>query len=126
VVVAVRAVLVTTPHSAASHDGSCRDTYASSNSRASLRKAFLHFLHIKTMSKVCISVWSACSAWHSAQSNHFLPGRYEPLFSHSNISAYPQHGERIETCALRTCLLRRPSATEEPAGSCGDEGVLTT
>jgi hypothetical protein len=58
----------------------CADTHASSNSRASLRNAFLHFLHIKVMSNVCISGWSACSAWHSAQSNHFLPGCHEPSF----------------------------------------------
>jgi hypothetical protein len=64
------------------HHGSARpDTYASSNSRASFLNAFLHFLQMKTMSNVCISVWSACSAWHSAQSNHFLPGHDEPLFS---------------------------------------------
>jgi hypothetical protein len=67
------------------HHSMCSCTYASSNSRASLRNAFLHFLQIKTMSKVCVSGWSACSAWHSAQSNHFLPGRDEPLFYHTHI-----------------------------------------
>ena len=64
-------------------------TYLSSNSRASLRKAFLHFLQTKTISKLCSSGWSAVSWWHSAQSNHFL-----------------QHGERMATWALRTCLLQ--------------------
>ena len=78
VVVTVRAVLVATPHSAHGAHSLSANTHASSNSRASLRKAFLHFLHIKVMSKVCISGWSACSAWHSAQSNHFLPGCHEP------------------------------------------------
>lgn len=80
VVVAVRAVFVATPHSANVPHSLCADTHASSNSRASLRNAFLHFLHIKVMSNVCISGWSACSAWHSAQSNHFLPGCHEPSF----------------------------------------------
>ncbi|RMZ68063.1 hypothetical protein GMOD_00004228 [Pyrenophora seminiperda CCB06] len=52
-----------------------RGTHASSNSRASLRKAFLHFLQMKVMSNVCMSGWSLCSWWHSAQSNHFCLGR---------------------------------------------------
>jgi hypothetical protein len=56
-------------------------THASSNSRASFRKAFLHFLHMKVMSNVCMSGWSLCSWWHSAQSNHFLP-------AHSQQSSY--------------------------------------
>jgi hypothetical protein len=47
--------------------------YASSNSRASFRKHFLHFLQAKTMSKVWPNSWSALSWWHSAQSYHFLP-----------------------------------------------------
>jgi hypothetical protein len=45
---------------------------------------------MKIISKACSSGWSAVSWWHAAQSNHFL-----------------QHGERIETWALRTCLLLR-------------------
>jgi hypothetical protein len=48
-------------------------TYASSNSRESLRNAFLHFLQTKVISKLCISSWSAASWWHSAQSNHLRP-----------------------------------------------------
>jgi hypothetical protein len=57
VVVAVWTVLVTTLHSAnvTYYDGLCFDTYASSNSRASFLNAFLHFLQMKVMSKVCIS-----------------------------------------------------------------------
>jgi hypothetical protein len=67
------------------HHVSCWCTYASSNSRASFLNAFLHFLQMKTMSKVCVSGWSACSAWHSAQSNHFLPGHDEPLFYYTHF-----------------------------------------
>lgn len=65
-------------------------TYLSSHSLVSLRKHFLHFLHAKTTSTRCSSACASASLWHSAQSNHFW-----------------QHGERIETCAFRTCLLRR-------------------
>lgn len=46
---------------------------ASSNSCASLRKHFLHFLHANVISKVRSSSCVSFSAWHSAQSNHFLP-----------------------------------------------------
>lgn len=53
-----------------------------------MRKAFLHFLQMKIMSKLCSRAWSALSWWQTAQSNHFL-----------------QQGERMETWALRTCLL---------------------
>lgn len=74
-VVAVRAVLVPVcSFSRCATMPSFVATYASSNSRASFLKAFLHFLHIKVMSKDCMSGWSLCSTWHSAQSNHFLPG----------------------------------------------------
>lgn len=59
----------------------------SSNSSAFLRKHFLHFLQANVMSKLCCSGWSWVSLWQSAQSNHFR-----------------QHGERIETWALRMCL----------------------
>jgi hypothetical protein len=48
-------------------------THASSNSRESFRKAFLHFLQTKVISKLCISSWSAASWWHSAQSYHLRP-----------------------------------------------------
>lgn len=74
--------------------------HLSSNSRASLRKAFRHFLQMKTISKLCSSGWSAVSWWHSAQSNHFL-----------------QHGERIETWAFRTCLLLRCQRRTAGAGA---------
>ena len=73
-VVAVRAVFIATPRQPMCPDGGMlRCTHASSNSRASLRKAFLHFLQMKVMSKVCMSGWLDCSSWHWAQSNHFLP-----------------------------------------------------
>lgn len=73
VVVAVGTVLVAAPRQCRRRDTRRLSTYASSNSRASLRKAFLHFLQMKVMSNVCMSAWLVCSAWHSAQSNHFLP-----------------------------------------------------
>jgi hypothetical protein len=60
----------------------------SSNDSMSLRKHFLHFLHAKIISTAPWSSWSCFSPWHSAQSNHCR-----------------QHGERIETWALRMCLL---------------------
>lgn len=63
-------------------------TYLSSHSLVSLRKHFLHFLHANTISMRCASRCVSDSAWHSAQSNHFW-----------------QQGERMETWALRTCLL---------------------
>ena len=56
VVVTVRAVLVATPQSACAPPPLTSSTYASSISRASFRKAFLHFLHMKVKSKVCMSV----------------------------------------------------------------------
>lgn len=62
----------------------------SSNSSAFLRKHFLHFLQAKTISVLFWRSWSWVSAWHSAQSNHFL-----------------QQGLRMATWALRMCLLRR-------------------
>jgi hypothetical protein len=58
-------------------------------------------LQTKTISKLCSSGWSAVSWWHSAQSNHFL-----------------QHGERMATWALRTCLLQ--SHQRRLAGSKGE------
>ena len=85
VVVAMRAVLVAAPHQCPSHHNLVSATYASSNSRASFRKAFLHFLQMKVMSKVCVSGWSDCSWWHSAQSNHFLPGHDEPLLYYRHM-----------------------------------------
>jgi hypothetical protein len=60
----------------------------SSNDSMSLRKHFLHFLHAKIISTAPWSSWSCFSPWHSAQSNHCR-----------------QHGERMETWALRMCLL---------------------
>jgi len=47
---------------------------ASSNSCASFRKHFRHFLQANVISRVCRSSCDSCSWWHSAQSNHFLPG----------------------------------------------------
>ena len=46
----------------------------SSQSVVSLRKHFLHFLHANVISVLCRSWWLSASAWHCAQSNHFLPG----------------------------------------------------
>lgn len=46
---------------------------ASSNSLASLRKHFLHFLQANVISNVWRRGCDSCSWWHWAQSNHFLP-----------------------------------------------------
>jgi hypothetical protein len=54
VVVTVRTVLIAAPQSAKHGSVGTQTwvcTYLSSNSRASLRKAFLHFLQMKTISK---------------------------------------------------------------------------
>ena len=79
-------------------------THLSSNSRASLRKAFLHFLQMKTISKLWSSGWSAVSWWHSAQSNHFLPVCYEHRMR-GPAAGHLQQGERMATWAFKTCLL---------------------
>jgi hypothetical protein len=113
VVVAVRAVFITAPPSAKHGEIGCRHdmgTCLSSNSRASLRNAFLHFLHTKTISKLCRSGWSAASWWHSAQSNHFLPACYEHLVRGAAVEGHSQQGERMATWAFRTCLLQGTSA----------------
>lgn len=73
-VVAVGAVLVTAALSIPPLLNSMACPHLSSNSRASLRKHFLHFLQAKTISKTCCSSWSEFSWWHSAQSYHLRPG----------------------------------------------------
>lgn len=84
--------------------------HLSSNSRASLRKAFLHFLQTKVISKLWASSWSEVSWWHSAQSNHFRPAGARLASSmvpeHSDSQLDVQQGARMATWALRTCLLR--------------------
>lgn len=72
-IIAVRAIFITAFSACYQHIPCATVTYASSNSRESLRNAFLHFLHTKVISKLCIKSWSAVSWWHSAQSNHLRP-----------------------------------------------------
>jgi hypothetical protein len=63
-----------------------------------------------TISVFCSSSWSACSWWHSAQSNHFRPIVSQPLESRAPGGGCIQHGDLIETCAFKICLLASTSA----------------
>jgi hypothetical protein len=82
-----------------------------------LRKHFLHFLHAKTISNFCSSGWLSDSWWHSTQSNHFRPTACFSSCHYGLRARRPgvnrddvQQGDRIETCALRTCLLAKRDA----------------
>lgn len=60
--------------------------YLSSNSSMFLRKAFLHFLQTNVISVARRSGWFSCSAWHSAQSNHFRPASHQKI---SKVLPFP-------------------------------------
>ena len=63
------------------------------------------------MSNCCNSGWSSDSRWHSAQSNHFRPGGGNQANASGQADQVrgeaSQHGDLMETCAFRTCLLGR-------------------
>jgi hypothetical protein len=107
VVVAVRAELVATPQSAVHHSVPVPYIRILKLARV-LSKCLLALLaykrHVERLREGVVGRLSMalCAV------EPFFACPYEPSFSPST-SADPQHGERMETWALRTCLLRRIS-----------------